>query len=163
MSLAETKALVEGTDKLSDQVKAPIRIVLDHVEQNLRYVPNLRRKEITLGDYMRKHHYLNSSSLNEFSNDILKNIISRTLGERTNLQKVDNVDWEFANYRTNPNVHIEENKRAEKLNTNGQTPFSQTQIDSYVDKVVNKTELEPTKKKYSAYNDEVGDFVETSA
>ena len=64
---------------------------------------------------MRKHHYVNSNSLTEFSNDILKNIISRTLGEKTNIGDVDNVDWEYAGYRTHPYVHKEENKRVDKL------------------------------------------------
>lgn len=44
-------------------MKNQVKIILEYVDNSLRYVPHSRRKEITLGDFMRKHHYLNAGSL----------------------------------------------------------------------------------------------------
>lgn len=57
-----------------------MKLVLDYVDNSLRYVNHERRKEISLGEYLNRHHYMNSSSLKEFSNDILKGMISKALG-----------------------------------------------------------------------------------
>lgn len=158
VSLAEIKAMIQGTTELSNEMKIPIITVLEHVEQNMRYVPNDRRKEITLGDYMKKHHYVNVSSLTEFSNDILKNIISRTLGEKTNVAQVDNIDWEYAKYRTHPQTHKDENKRVETLYKEQKTALSQTQIDSMIDRIINKSELDLPKKNFTVVNPRTGQF-----
>ena len=56
-------------------------LVLDYINDTMKYVPHQRRKEMSLGDFMKRHHYLNSNSLLEFANDILKNKIQETLGK----------------------------------------------------------------------------------
>ena len=55
-------------------------MVLDYIDNSLRYVNHERRKEISLGDYLRRHHYMNASALKEFSNDLLKSMVQKALG-----------------------------------------------------------------------------------
>ena len=67
--------------------------VLDYIDKSLRYVPNDRRKIITLGEFLSKHHYLNANALQEFNSDILKTLITKVLGETQNLSSTDIIDW----------------------------------------------------------------------
>ena len=55
--------------------------MLEYIDNSLKYVPHERRKEISLGDYLKRHHYINDNGLDEFANDILKNKIQEVMGK----------------------------------------------------------------------------------
>ena len=40
-----------------------MKAVLDHIDEQLRYVSHERRQQLTLGEFMTRHHYLNGSSI----------------------------------------------------------------------------------------------------
>lgn len=77
-------------------------MVLEYVNDSLKFVPHSRRKDISLGEFMKRHHFLNSSSLFDFGSDILRNKIEETLGKTLDLESAEVIDWEFAGTRTHP-------------------------------------------------------------
>lgn len=75
--------------------------VLDYIGDSLKYIPHDRRKEITLGEFMKRHQFLNSGdSLSNMANAILRNRIESTLGEMSEQGPI--TDWEYAGFATNP-------------------------------------------------------------
>jgi hypothetical protein len=63
VSIAEMRSQVEASSSIQDSVKAQIASVLDFVDDSLQYVQHERRKEISLAEFMRRHHYLNTTVL----------------------------------------------------------------------------------------------------
>jgi len=66
VSLAEAKTMIESEESnrhFEPKLRSQIKMVLDYVGTQLRYVPHDRRKEISLGEFMNRHHHLNASSL----------------------------------------------------------------------------------------------------
>ena len=57
-----------------------LKVVIDQIDEQLKYVSNERRQSLTLGDFMTKHHYLNTGSFRHYSSDLLKNQIENALG-----------------------------------------------------------------------------------
>jgi hypothetical protein len=107
VSLAEAKSMTdseESSKHFDPMLKSQIKLVLNYVDKQLTYIPHTRRKEIALGEFMNRHHHLNSSSLQEFTNDILKNLIEKTLGHMVDSQAADVIDWEFKGHKTHPFV-----------------------------------------------------------
>jgi hypothetical protein len=49
----------------------------------------------------------------EFSNDVLKNKYKEILGDHGKLYDSEIVDWEYAKIRTSPDLHKEEDLKAE--------------------------------------------------
>lgn len=83
-----------------------IQIVLDHVDEQMRYVSHDRRQEITLGDFMSRNHYLNASSYRHYSSDLLKNQIENALGRiESQEDSAAAVEWEFNGVNINPKPH----------------------------------------------------------
>lgn len=83
VSLAEMKSLIDAakpSEALNGDLIAQIRAVLQHVDEQMRYVSHDRRRQITLGEFMGRHHYLNASSFQHYSSDLLKSQIESTLG-----------------------------------------------------------------------------------
>jgi hypothetical protein len=58
-----------------------------------------------LGEYLKRHSFLNTSSLEDYANDILKKKLNELIGSATDLEGVDMIDWEFGNFRTQPLTH----------------------------------------------------------
>ena len=86
VSLTQTKILVKQASKELPQAQVLSQVipVLEHIEDQLKFIDNERRSEISLGDFLAKHHYLNLNSLKAFSNDLLKNQIENALGRSGN-------------------------------------------------------------------------------
>jgi hypothetical protein len=67
LTIAETKAAIEANEgkliNIDSKLKIQIKIVLDFISRQLRHVPNSRRKEITLGEFINKFNHLDSQSL----------------------------------------------------------------------------------------------------
>jgi hypothetical protein len=82
-------------------------MVLDYIQDSLKYVPNERRKEIKLGEYMNRHQFMSAGQegFREFADHILRNKIESTLGQMADLEKIEVIDWEYAGSITNPNMH----------------------------------------------------------
>lgn len=78
---------------------------MEYINNTLSYIAHDRRQQITLGEYLSRHNYLNSASYEELMNDVVKNRIQEILGKKVDIEKVDTIDWEFAGVRTNPLIH----------------------------------------------------------
>ena len=66
VSIAEIKGMLQAavpTKNVDHQLLSQIRSVIDHVDDQLQYVSHDRRQEITLGEFMTRHYYLNGTSL----------------------------------------------------------------------------------------------------
>ena len=84
VSLAEIQSMIDythdDTSKENQDLITQIETVLEHVEEQLEYVSNDRRQQITLGEFMTRHHYLNNKSYRHYSTDLLKSQIENALG-----------------------------------------------------------------------------------
>ena len=85
---------------------------------------------------------MNASALKEFSSDILKNIVSRALGEAKDLQNSDYIDWDYAKVRTHPVIHSQEDQRLADLNENGETIDKMQWIQHTLNKIGTPNEFE---------------------
>jgi hypothetical protein len=47
----------------------------------MSYVSHDRRQQISLGEFMSKHHYLNANTYRNYSSDLLKSTIEKALGK----------------------------------------------------------------------------------
>jgi hypothetical protein len=56
-------------------------MILDHLDNELRYVSNQRRKDITLQDYLSNHHDTRGNGLVSLSDDILKSKVENMFGQ----------------------------------------------------------------------------------
>ena len=109
--MAEAREIVKNVkpSKLFDKkLQQQVESVLEYIDQSLQYVPHARRKAMTLGEYLQRHHYFNVNVQQEFSNHILQNKIQHVIGKFVDAQTADIVDWEFAGVRTHPAIHSQE-------------------------------------------------------
>jgi len=82
--------------------------VIEHVEDQLQYVSHERRQEISLGEFMTRHHYLNGTSLREYSNELLRGQIEKALGRaESTVESAAAVDWNLSGVLTHPASHAE--------------------------------------------------------
>jgi len=68
-------------------------VLLQNVNEELRYVPNARRKEISLGAFVNRSHNSNSEALIKYSGDILLSQLEHFLGKSQD-QSLP-VEWEY--------------------------------------------------------------------
>lgn len=75
VSIAEAKALVQQAknSNYDDSLISQISSVLDHVDDQMKYVSHDRRQQISLGEFMSRNHYLNANSFRHYSSELLKN------------------------------------------------------------------------------------------
>jgi len=138
VSLAEMKSLIDAA-KTSEagggDLVAQIRAVLQHVDEQMRYVSHDRRKQITLGEFMGRHHYLNASSFQQYSSDLLKSQIESTLGRaESQVEAAAAVDWELAGVSSPPQSPFAEGTDPEKGgDLNAQILEASRGVDHHVD------------------------------
>ena len=83
--------------------------MIEHVDAQPQYVCQDRRQEITLGEFMTRHHYLNGTSLREYSNELLKGQIEKALGRAESTEdSAAAVDWNLSGVLTHPASHAED-------------------------------------------------------
>jgi hypothetical protein len=90
VSIAEVKAIVreaERSSRFSDDISGQMKSLLDHVDDQLSYISNERRQQLTLGEFMNHHHYLSNGSFKQYSNDLLRNQIENALGKSSGLSE----------------------------------------------------------------------------
>lgn len=56
-------------------------MILDHVDNELKYVSNQRRKDINLEEYLNNHHDTKGNVLQSLSDDILKSKVENMFGQ----------------------------------------------------------------------------------
>jgi len=79
-----------------------VKSLLDFVEDSLKFVPNSRRQQITLGEYLNRHSYIHSGEVSSGdTGHILRRKIEETIGSTVGF---DNIDWEFAGHQTSPMI-----------------------------------------------------------
>jgi len=76
-------------EKITEDVGTHLREVMDLIDQQLSYVSNERRQQLTLGDFIEKYHVLNSHGLKRYSSDLLKNQIQAAMGLPDTVQTLD--------------------------------------------------------------------------
>lgn len=80
---------------------AQIETVLEHVDEQMSYVSHQRRQQISLGEFLGKHHYLNSQSFRHYSSDLLKSQIENAIGLGESKEESNAViDFELGNVIT---------------------------------------------------------------
>lgn len=81
LSLAQLRHMIKQPSNGFDASQlANINAVLDHVSEQMSHVSNDRRSQLTLGEFLARHHYLSGSSLRRYSSDVLKSQIERVIG-----------------------------------------------------------------------------------
>jgi Icc-related predicted phosphoesterase len=109
-------------------------MVLDYIQDSLKYVPHERRKEIKLGEYMKRHQFMSAGQENftQFADHILRSKIESTLGQMAELEKIEMIDWEYANARTNPSMHEAKDEKVKKALKEGKSYDENKEIDEYL-------------------------------
>jgi hypothetical protein len=135
VSLAEAKETVANapTSQLFDErLQGQVRAVLEYVEDSLKTVPHQRREQMTLGEYLQRHSYINSlQGSQEYLNDILKRRIESLLG--TSEDDTATIDWELAGVRTNPLIHEQEDTRVKSALSEGKGYSPEGTLDILID------------------------------
>lgn len=112
ISVAEIRSMLEAavpTQDVDTQLLSQIKSVIEHVDEQLQYVSHERRQEITLGEFMTRHHYLNGTSLREYSNELLRGQIEQALGRAESTEdSAAAVDWNMNGVLTHPASHAED-------------------------------------------------------
>lgn len=80
LSLAQIKQVLSSQKK---GAKSDELLVIDHIADQLQYVANSRREELTLGEFLERHHHLSGGALAKYSANMLKSQIEKRLGEVT--------------------------------------------------------------------------------
>lgn len=118
VSLAEIRSLIDAarpSEAFGSDLIAQIKAVLEHVDDQMRYVSHDRRSQISLGEFMTRHHYLNASSFQHYSSDLLRSQIESTLGRaETQAEAAAAVDWELAGVRSPPQSPFAESSGPEE-------------------------------------------------
>jgi septin family protein len=63
ISIAQAKEIVHntnGNEFITQRVKQQIKSVLEYANESMKHISNDRRKEITLGDYLKRHQFMNT-------------------------------------------------------------------------------------------------------
>lgn len=64
---------------------------------------NERRSQLTLGEFLARHHYLSGSSLRRYSSDVLKSQIERVIGDISSHEDAAAaIDWQLAGVHSHP-------------------------------------------------------------
>lgn len=106
----------------------------------MKFVPHARREAMTLGDYIQRHSYINNTNEEQpqYMTDILKRKIQEVIGESANIFGADLIDWEFADYRTNPGTHAQEDARIKaSVAQGGRGPNSETIVETTIESHLN--------------------------
>lgn len=77
--------------------------VISHVSNQLQYVSNSRRLDITIGHFLSENHATSPSSYSDFTSQLLQKKLRAALGESA--QEGSVVDWEVDGVRTSPIDH----------------------------------------------------------
>ena len=100
-------AAAKPNGPLKGDLVAQVESVLEHVEDQMKYVSHERRSQLTLGEFMTRHHYLNASTMKQYSSDLLRNQVEGALGRGETLaESTAAVDWELGGVRTHPASHL---------------------------------------------------------
>lgn len=100
-------AAAKPNGALQGDLVAQVESVLEHVEDQMKYVSHERRSQLTLGEFMARHHHLNASTMREYSSDLLRNQVEGALGRRETLaESIAAIDWELGGVRTHPASHL---------------------------------------------------------
>ena len=73
------------------------------MNEQTKYLSNTERKGITMEQFLQSHHYLNASSFESYSNDILHNRLTKILGSKA--EDAASIDWQIGEVRTSPVDH----------------------------------------------------------
>jgi hypothetical protein len=69
---------------LDEKYKNSITHIIDLVNESLLTVPNKRRKEIKLGDFLVRHPIVGvSDNFSEYANKVIKQKLERVLGNKS--------------------------------------------------------------------------------
>lgn len=78
LSLAEVRAIVDSATKMPEgegltaTQSLEIKGVLRTIEEQAQFISNERRSQLTIGEFITNHHYMNTGSLMKYSNKLLK-------------------------------------------------------------------------------------------
>ena len=106
-AIEETKFEIERDSSLNSIEKAQLLRVVSHVSEQLQFVSNTRRQEITVGQFLTQNSSSSTAAYSDYSSRILSLKLKGILGE--SLRKGDIVDWEIDGIRTSPIDHNHEN------------------------------------------------------
>lgn len=83
----------------------------------MKHVSHERREQLTLGEFMTRHHYLNASTYKHYSSDLLRNQIESAIGRgETAEESAAAINGELGGVRTHPASQVS----AENVDLNDQ-------------------------------------------
>ena len=106
VSMAELRGILEAASpnkNIKASLIAEMKAVLDHVDEQMKYVSHERREQLTLGEFMSRHHYLNASTYKRYSSELLQNQIENAIGRgETAKESAAAINGELGGVRTHP-------------------------------------------------------------
>lgn len=106
VSLAEIQSIMkaaEASDNIKEEVIDQMKVVLHHVDEQMKFVSHERRKQLNLGEFMERHHYLGAQTHRHYSSDLLRRQIESALGRgETQAESAAAIDGQLGGVRTHP-------------------------------------------------------------
>lgn len=78
--------------------------LIEHVDQNSRYLSNQQRQAISVKDYFERHHFTSYQAYQRYADDLLKQKVDQLLGKADSTSAAQ-IDWQLGKNRTMPSEH----------------------------------------------------------
>lgn len=69
---AESKQTTSGPSFLSSDQRMEMEAIVRHIDEEAKYISNERRSQLTIGEFISNHHYLNSGNMLNYTNNLVK-------------------------------------------------------------------------------------------
>lgn len=76
--------------------------MIDHVNQQTKYMDNAHRSNLSLGEFIEKYHFTSSGNYQGITDAALKHRFTQHFGQQVSAENVDLVDWQLGESRTHP-------------------------------------------------------------
>jgi len=115
VSLHNLKKEISQDTRLSDKEKKNLNTVVSYICDQTKYISNKERQNLSVKDYLDKHHFTSPEAFKIYAQDVLKSKIEKILGTVT-LETPEMVEWQLGDTRTMPYEHVEKEGAEKCLN-----------------------------------------------
>lgn len=106
VSLHNLKQQVQQDTRLNKNQKQSMKVIIDYICDQTKYISNAERKNLSVKDYLDHHHITSPEAFSIYSTDVLKTKMEKILG-KVDLSTPEMIEWQLGDTRTMPYEHVD--------------------------------------------------------
>ena len=109
VSLHQLKQSIKHDSRLKHTEKNNLRMVVDYICDQTKYISNDERKNLSVRDYLDQHHFTSPETYRLYASDVLKTKLERILGQ-SHEERPEMIEWQLGETRTMPYDHVDKTR-----------------------------------------------------